>query len=135
MRASMRSLSPDEGTNPLLPALVMRPDVKLAPALCALMLSTPLLTATLLASYVSSSMFPHPAGEMLIRPGTTCMSVHTWRSGVCYVSDGDVRSIRSYYISSSHTRLIRCLTLTGLSQTHIDDSFGIWQYHIYHPAT
>ena len=29
--------------------------------------------------------------------------------------------IRSYYISSSHTRLIRCLT-PGLSQTRIDES-------------
>ena len=30
--------------------------------------------------------------------------------------------IRSYYISSSHTRLIRCLTLTGLSQARTDES-------------
>ena len=33
-----------------------------------------------------------------------------------------IYQIRSYYISSSHTRLIRCLTLTGLSQARTDES-------------
>ena len=43
------------------------------------------------------------------------------RAGRC-IDTCNWYQIRSYYISSSHTRLIRCLTLTGLSQARTDES-------------
>ena len=68
-------------------------------------------------------------GHLQMMPHSTPGEIHLTlilRLGQCLVS-GVVphmsqAAIRSYYISSSHTRLIRCLPLTGLSQARIDES-------------
>ena len=65
---------------------------------------------------------PHQADQMLtsLRKG-----VHLCETRINVLSNANQivlpHKIRSYYISSSHTRLIRCLTLTGLSQARTDE--------------